>query len=82
VALGGVMLTRHSPAFRHGVARLRARFPLGSAAISRRSRRWPRAVRYLVLRTDPRRVAPLSGGSRRVFDRPERVRQLSGGEQG
>jgi hypothetical protein len=58
VALGGVVLTRHSAGFRHGVARLRSRFPRGSDAISRRSRGWPRALRYLVLRTDPRRVSP------------------------
>ena len=56
IALGGVALARRSATFRLGVARIRARFPRGSRALSARARGWPRALRYLVLRTDPRRV--------------------------
>ena len=59
LTLGGLILARRSPTFRRGVARVRAHFPATSQAVSRRSRRWPRALRYVVLRTDPRRVAPL-----------------------
>jgi hypothetical protein len=56
ITLGGLILARRSPAFRHGVAQLRARFPESSNALTQRSRGWPRSMRYLVLRTDPRRV--------------------------
>jgi len=55
IALGGVVLIRHSRSFRVGVSWVRARFPESSAEITRRSRQWPRALRYVVLRTDPRR---------------------------
>ena len=54
--LGGLILAQHSPAFRHGIARLRARFPESSSALTKRSQGWPRPMRYLVLRTDPKRV--------------------------
>ena len=56
IALGGIVLVRRSPGFRHGVARLRTRFPETSTAVTRSSRHWPRSIRYLVLRTDPLRV--------------------------
>ena len=55
MALGGVVLIRHSRTFRVGVGWVRSRFPEKSAEITRRSRTWPRALRYIVLRTDPRR---------------------------
>jgi uncharacterized membrane protein YbaN (DUF454 family) len=53
---GSLVLARRSPTFRQTVAALRRPFPQTSAALTRRSRRWPRAVRYVVLRTDPGRV--------------------------
>jgi hypothetical protein len=62
ITLGGLLLTRHSRLFRHGVAALRRRFPESSAALTRRGRRLPRPLRYIALRTDPRRV-----GGRRSF---------------
>lgn len=56
LAMGGVLLSRRSMTFRRGVARLRSRVPGISARLTRRSRPWPRALRYVVLRTDPRRL--------------------------
>ena len=57
LAVGGVVLSRRSMTFRRGVARLRSRFPALSASLTRRSRRWPRPMRYVVLRTDPSRIS-------------------------
>ena len=56
IAFGGMLLTRHSRRFRLGVAALRRRWPTGSGLLTRLSARWPRALRYVVLRTDPRRI--------------------------
>ena len=56
LALGGIILAGRSPRFRRSVARLRAWFPSKSERLTRMSRNWPRPFRYLVLRTDPRRV--------------------------
>jgi len=56
LALGGIILAGRSPRFRRLAAGLRARFPASSERLTRMSRNWPRALRYLVLRTDPRRV--------------------------
>jgi hypothetical protein len=38
------------------VAAIRSRFPETSLGLTRRSRTWLRPLRYIVLRTDPRRV--------------------------
>lgn len=56
MALGGFLLVRRSRSFRRMMAVVRARFPRNSDRLTRRSRHWPRALRYLILRTDPRRV--------------------------
>ena len=56
LALGGIMLVGRSPAFRRLAATLRSWFPRGSDKLTKLSRGWPRPVRYLILRTDPRRV--------------------------
>jgi hypothetical protein len=56
LALGGLMLVGRSPRFRRWAARLRACIPEGSAKLTEKSRRLPRPLRYLILRTDPRRV--------------------------
>jgi len=56
LALGGLMLVGRSPTFRRWAATLRAWFPQSSAKLTLKSRGWPRALRYLILRTDPRRV--------------------------
>jgi len=53
---GGIVLARRSRSFRRMMAGIRARFPVGSERLTARCRRWPRALRYLILRTDPRRV--------------------------
>jgi len=60
MALGGIMLAGRSRSFRRLVARARRRVPGYSQALTSRSRRWPRAIRYLVIRTDPRRVLTAS----------------------
>ena len=57
LTMGGLVLARRSTTFRHGVARLRGRFPENSRRLTERSRAWPRMARYIVLRTDPRRMA-------------------------
>jgi hypothetical protein len=59
---GGLVLVRRSRMVRHGVAALRARFIERSDRLTLRSRYWPRAARYVVLRTDPRRVHPRARG--------------------
>jgi len=56
ITLGGLVLARRSRTFRHGVAQLRSKFPESSKALTKRSSGWPRPMRYVVLRTDPRRV--------------------------
>ena len=56
LALGGIMLVGRSPTFRRWTATLRSWFPENSAKLTLRSRGWPRPLRYLILRTDPRRV--------------------------
>jgi len=56
MAAGGLVLVRRSRAFRRSVAAIRARFPEASARLAQKSRNWPRALRYLVVRTDPSRV--------------------------
>jgi len=61
LALGGIILAGRSRSFRRTAATLRAWFPKGSDQLTRRSRAWPRPLRYLVLRTDPRRVLPRVG---------------------
>ena len=55
VALGGLVLARRSPRFRRNVATVRAWFPGLSQRLTRKSASWPRTLRYVVLRTDPRR---------------------------
>lgn len=55
IALGGMLLVRRSRSFRCGAARIRIWFPESSQALSRKSHKWPRAIRYVVLRTDPSR---------------------------
>ena len=55
-ALGGLMLTRRSRSFRRVVAGVRSIFPSRSVALTECSRHWPRPIRYIVLRTDPRRM--------------------------
>ncbi|HLG88239.1 MAG TPA: hypothetical protein VKZ79_13700 [Alphaproteobacteria bacterium] len=57
LALGGVVLSQRSMTFRRGVARVRSRAPRLSASLTRRCRKWPRPMRYVVLRTDPRRIS-------------------------
>ena len=54
--MGGLMLVGRSPTFRRWAASLRSWFPESSAKLTIKSRGWPRALRYLILRTDPRRV--------------------------
>jgi hypothetical protein len=56
LALGGIILVGRSRRFRRWAATLRAWFPKSSNRLTARCRNWPRALRYLVLRTDPRRV--------------------------
>src|SRR5690242_1435832 len=56
LALGGLMLVGRSRSFRRLVAHLRRQVPGYSAVLTVRSRTWPRALRYLIVRTDPRRV--------------------------
>ncbi len=56
ITLGGLLLARRSRRFRTGVAALRRRWPDSSRGLTRRSAGWPRPLRYVVLRTDPRRV--------------------------
>ena len=56
LAVGGLVLVRRSRGFRRAIAVLRIQFPEHSARLTVRSRSWPRVLRYLVLRTDPRRV--------------------------
>ena len=59
LALGGMVLSQRSTTFRRGMARIRSRVPALSANITQRSRKWPRSMRYVVLRTDPRRISGL-----------------------
>ena len=56
LALGGMMLAGRSRSFRRMAASLRALMPQSSEKLTARSRNWPRCLRYLILRTDPRRV--------------------------
>lgn len=56
ITLGGLLLARHSRFFRCMVAAMRSRFPETSLSLTNRSRTWLRPLRYIILRTDPRRV--------------------------
>jgi len=56
MAAGGLVLVRRSRRFRRMVAGVRGRFPTASGKLDHASRKWPRALRYLVVKTHPSRV--------------------------